>query len=1002
MLSKKFFTIILLLTVSFLFQEVGVVSAPWAYCSGTSSCYSSLSSCELDCGTGNCITCDGCMGICYYYTGVCTHGVGCNSVDCSPKDCEAGSCTEYCELYCGAHQDCDEKKPTWECGEDPCDPDYCLGTCGEAINSCMWEIYDSDTCTKYCDDDCDCPPCECTSTPHDPDDHSTYCSGCGLSYNIGGEDCDPETGGLQQVCCCGDDSGEYRGEMFSGYDEIWNEFMTGDNPSDDACCNRDHDCVYQDTCYSAGEDPLCPNPADADRCKWDVTGDGRFDGFCGWGTWYDCDSYSGDCGKCGYDWIETGDGDISEYYLGQNPNYPLSCCGDDPGEYVRTCVSEEEGTGNENVCDGSTEEICCDSSSDCVFNGQCYTEDEPGQYLDGDAYKEVCHDGTWYTACSDFHGGYEDSDDDTVAPIYEPICINHEDLSANQIREYSSITNAPPCRCADDRDNYPYFDSYITDVCIDVNRDNIFYGNPDFAPPTPGGDDVCSGDVEIDGTDEIWVTASVKNTGFGNQVFFFVGVEFWKVQISGTCDGKDCSNPNNWRTNTCCRKQKIETWWNNGVVVWGDVASGYPWNQYKMNGGGCSLLNWPTDYPTDPPGTENGPYLYCGCFWNEREYDEVYHVLNGRDERDFPGGIDPLHETFSITCWVPADEFYPLESNERIIFFVHARELDLSDASGDGCGGSGHPRDCGFTADGCPANKCWGGTWWGDALALDNSAAVKVKDPSGPVNPCSDSDYTDEFPIIGPRGWNPRKRGTVRMNGVEQGEDHCSGGKLVEYYCNADFTDYLVDDDIDCTSLDPDYVCKAGLCQTPGGGGSCPTLYVYDGKEYKEERISNLHSQEGVDTVDEISLTVEPVEEDGYYKLSLREQFFPGHSHVDSVKLFVDDKETKLISAMHSKYGDVTAILKESDDKRTDTKLWDEIELKFEALPGESFVFKIEGYNPLEKGSPLDVLLGIMPGRPPLKIMIGFTPVQLTWFAIIVSLLIIVIFYGGLKVIRKK
>ena len=160
-----------------------------------------------------------------------------------------------------------------------------------------------------------------------------------------------------------------------------------------------------------------------------------------------------------------------------------------------------------------------------------------------------------------------------------------------------------------------------------------------------------------------------------------------------------------------------------------------------------------------------------------------------------------------------------------------------------------------------------------------------------------------------------------------------------------------------------------------------------------KERISRLHSPEGIDTVDEITLTVEPAD-DGYYRLMLREQFFPGHSYIDSVKLLVDGEEAKLISAWHSKYGDVTSILKESDDVRTDTKLWDKIELKFEASSKpESFVFRIEGYNPLEKGSPLEVLTGLFRGGgPPVKTPLG-SPEELLPFGIIVALLIIVVIF---------
>ncbi len=201
------------------------------------------------------------------------------------------------------------------------------------------------------------------------------------------------------------------------------------------------------------------------------------------------------------------------------------------------------------------------------------------------------------------------------------------------------------------------------------------------------------------------------------------------------------------------------------------------------------------------------------------------------------------------------------------------------------------------------------------------------------------------------------------------------------YYACVDITG---DDDF----LDPgEYDSEVLVVRYPSAGG-CPTLFVYDGKEYKEERISNIHSEEGMDTVDEIVLETKTVEEDGYYRLNLKEQFFPGHSYIDSVKLFVDGEEAKLISAWHSKYGDVTSILGKSDDVRTDTKLWDEIELKFEAVGNaEYFIFKIEGYNPLRSSQ---------------KTKIGIAKEDLNLIAVISAVTIIVLMFSVMKFLIKK
>jgi hypothetical protein len=197
--------------------------------------------------------------------------------------------------------------------------------------------------------------------------------------------------------CCGDDSGEYKGKMESGYDDTWRNFMGGDNPSDSACCNEDYGCVYQGRCYPAGDDPAagdypyCPNPVDADRCKFDVNDDGKIDGFCAWESWYDCDSNVEDCGFCGYNWVRTGDGNIGEYYQGSNPNYPVSCCGDDADEDYITCRQ----ASNEDVCDRSyVDEACCNVNTDCVSDAVCYSNRHKAD-VDDDGSGEECSNGMW-------------------------------------------------------------------------------------------------------------------------------------------------------------------------------------------------------------------------------------------------------------------------------------------------------------------------------------------------------------------------------------------------------------------------------------------------------------------------------------------------------------------------------------------------------------------------------------------------------------------------------
>jgi hypothetical protein len=122
----------------------------------------------------------------------------------------------------------------------------------------------------------------------------------------------------------------------------------------------------------------------------------------------------------------------------------------------------------------------------------------------------------------------------------------------------------------------------------------------------------------------------------------------------------------------------------------------------------------------------------------------------------------------------------------------------------------------------------------------------------------------------------------------------------------------------------------------------------------------------------------------------LKETTLPEHSYIDNVKLYAVNsdgkKELKLISAEHSRLGDVTSILIESDDTRTDTKVFDIIELKFIAGEGDYFLFEIEGYNP-------DVT-----GRMAYKMDVT----QISIIAVVAAVTILAIVFGVLKLTIKK
>ncbi len=241
---------------------------------------------------------------------------------------------------------------------------------------------------------------------------------------------------------------------------------------------------------------------------------------------------------------------------------------------------------------------------------------------------------------------------------------------------------------------------------------------------------------------------------------------------------------------------------------------------------------------------------------------------------------------------------------------------------------------------------------------------------------------------------------SVECNGKQAGKSWCEGDIKKSCNSNCQYSE------VNCKNYGSSYYCSGGVCTSPPRGG-CPTLFVYNGKDYVKERKSSIHSQPGIDTVDDIILTTKPIVVEGNYLLSLKETTLPEHSYIDSVRLFVTDsegkKEAKLLSAKHSKYGNVTEILAKSDDKRTDTQVFDNIELKFKVpeLKGEAnFTFEIEGYNPavniLDKG--VSIIGQVITGN----MIYKFDIADFTVIAVVVAIIAIVLIFGFFKFFARK
>ena len=185
----------------------------------------------------------------------------------------------------------------------------------------------------------------------DPDKASNYCTGCGFSWNIGGE--------VSAALCCGDDGNEHARNC--------SDSSSNGNCGIDtsACCLAATDCVDHDG-----------NCKDANTCY--VFGSGGKKSFCDNGTWRSPDDGQSYCTGCGFSWNIGGEIAAS------------ACCGDDASEYVRTCTDDSAngdcGTDTTACCRATSD--CVDHNGDCQNAGACYTFGSGGK-------KSYCAGGTW-------------------------------------------------------------------------------------------------------------------------------------------------------------------------------------------------------------------------------------------------------------------------------------------------------------------------------------------------------------------------------------------------------------------------------------------------------------------------------------------------------------------------------------------------------------------------------------------------------------------------------
>lgn len=178
----------------------------------------------------------------------------------------------------------------------------------------------------------------CASKTYDPDTNSITCQSCVNSgkWSIGGI-----------ANCCGDDVNEYkRTRVCDGY-------ACASSTSDDACCSRSNDCVYNSVCYANGADYP---PSTTAKCVS--------------GTW----SYDQPPRTV----ITPNGGD----FTGQNEtSYTLTCYSDGGPACNKTyykIINDGEACGSTGFTDGTGGKVTCPFGSVCNKRVCFYSNNDKG------------------------------------------------------------------------------------------------------------------------------------------------------------------------------------------------------------------------------------------------------------------------------------------------------------------------------------------------------------------------------------------------------------------------------------------------------------------------------------------------------------------------------------------------------------------------------------------------------------------------------------------------
>jgi hypothetical protein len=157
-------------------------------------------------------------------------------------------------------------------------------------------------------------------------------------------------------------------------------------------------------------------------------------------------------------------------------------------------------------------------------------------------------------------------------------------------------------------------------------------------------------------------------------------------------------------------------------------------------------------------------------------------------------------------------------------------------------------------------------------------------------------------------------------------------------------------------TMDSDHTLYAYFTESGGGGGEpCPTLYAWNGNDYVDYGVIDIHNPSGEDVIREVFIAKQDLAvEDRKVKLRLQEGWEGlnfSESVIDQVKLYAINEDGKLklcrlTSATHSRLGDVHEYLASSDDVKAQIFLLETMDLTFKVQEdSQGFVFVIEGCN---------------------------------------------------------